>query len=252
MVDGLTTTDLLVENHRTLRRQGPGSDEAIERALLFLQLPDHPRIVDMGCGTGGGTLALARLVPDAHITGLDMFPEFVDRLNATAVERGLSDRVRAVVGQVEAAPFEPASLDVIWSEGVLDGAGIASVVPLWHRLLRLDGCLVFSSPTWLTAERPADLVRFWDEAGGVVGSLEENVSAVLSAGFRFIAAFALPERDWMEGYFIPREQVGDGLRRKYAGNPIAEEYFATNALEVELYRKHKGCYGYVFYLAQKC
>lgn len=252
MTDGLSTTDLLVENHRTLLRQGPGSDEAIERALSFLQLPDRPHIADMGCGTGGGMLTLARLVPDAHITGVDMFSEFVDRFNAIAVGHGLSGRVCAVVGQIEDAPFEPASLDAIWSEGVLDGAGIASVVPLWHCLLRLDGRLVFSSPTWLTDERPADLVRFWDEAGGVVGSLEENVNAVLSVGFRFIAAFALSERDWMEGYFIPREQVGDELRRKYAGNPIAEEYFATNALEVELYRKHKGCYGYVFYLAQKC
>ena len=73
--------DLLIETHIGLERQGPGSSEAIEQALGFLKpLNKFSRIADLGCGTGGQTIHLAQHLPGT-ITGLDMFADFIEKLN---------------------------------------------------------------------------------------------------------------------------------------------------------------------------
>lgn len=41
------------------------------------------------------------------------------------------------------------------------------------------------------------------------------------------------------------------LRKKYAGNKIAEEFSSLQMIEDELYGKYKEFYGYVFFIAKK-
>lgn len=46
--------DLLIETHIGLKRQGPGSPEATNKALSFLDNIDQfAQTADLGCGTGG-------------------------------------------------------------------------------------------------------------------------------------------------------------------------------------------------------
>ena len=50
----------LIELHRGLERQGPGDTDYSNYIISQLpELPPNPRILDMGCGTGAGTLILA-------------------------------------------------------------------------------------------------------------------------------------------------------------------------------------------------
>ena len=115
--------DLLLETHIDLERQGPGSSEAIEQALGFLKpFNRFSEIADLGCGTGGQTMLLAQYLPGT-ITGLDMFPEFIDTFNKNAKSRNLANRVTGMVGSMEALPFQKNSLDLIWSEGAIDNIG---------------------------------------------------------------------------------------------------------------------------------
>ena len=50
----------LIELHVGLERQGPG-DPGISKEIIenLPQLPPEPRIADLGCGAGAGTLILA-------------------------------------------------------------------------------------------------------------------------------------------------------------------------------------------------
>ena len=74
----LSMVDILLETHIGLERQGPGSSEAVEQALGFLKpLNQFSKIVDLGCGTGGQTLLLAKYL-SGTIIGLDMFSDFID------------------------------------------------------------------------------------------------------------------------------------------------------------------------------
>lgn len=50
----------LIELHQGLERQGPGDENYSKYIISQLpEVPSNPRIVDIGCGSGVGTLILA-------------------------------------------------------------------------------------------------------------------------------------------------------------------------------------------------
>ena len=146
----ITIFDLLVEAHVGLKRQGPGSEEATLRALSFVgELDENSRIADLGCGTGGQTVVLAQHTA-GQITGIDMMPEFIAVLNDQARELHLEDRVTGIVGSVEALSFGRETLDLIWSEGVIDGIGFEKGLTYWDHFLKRGGYVAVTCPSWLT------------------------------------------------------------------------------------------------------
>ncbi len=242
--------DLLLETHIDLERQGPGSFEAIEQALAFLgPLDQSSKIADLGCGTGGQTMFLAQRLPGT-ITGLDMFPAFIDRFHKNARSRGLEERVTGIVGSMEALPFPEHSLDLIWSEGAIDNIGFEKGLSHWHGFLKKGGFVAVTSPSWLTAERPAAVERFWTDAGSRLDCVGDGIETMQRCGYQFIASFALPEQCWTENYFIPRKAAIDRLLEKYAGDETVLDYAAQNQYETELYAQYSRYYGYVFYIGR--
>lgn len=80
--------DLLLEAHIGLERQGPGSPKTMKQAIGFLgPLERFEQIADLGCGTGGQTMLLAEYLPGT-VTGLDLFPDFINRLAKRAKKQG--------------------------------------------------------------------------------------------------------------------------------------------------------------------
>ena len=62
--------------------------------------PVH-RILDVGCGTGNGALALAERFAGAEVIAVDQSGGLLARLRARARDRGLDDRVRAVEADLD-------------------------------------------------------------------------------------------------------------------------------------------------------
>ena len=104
----------------------------------------------------------------------------------------------------------------------------------------------------LTSQCPSAVEKFWVEIGSGLDTIEYNISVMSKAGYRFIAAFTLPENCWTENYFIPRAAAEKSLAEKYNGNQTVKAYIAQDKYEVELYTKFKQYYGYVFYIGKKC
>ena len=110
-------------------REGLYRDVVPELGKLFAAAADHlaercgltPRsILDVGCGSGVWSLALARRLPGACVTGLDM-PAVADRFRARAAALGIGDRVATIQGDMHTVPL---------SEGQWDLAIIANVLRL--------------------------------------------------------------------------------------------------------------------------
>ena len=61
MTDNDRLMEIMLDVHSGLPRQGPGDDESTLRALsLCTELPMRPSVLDVGCGPGMQTIALAR------------------------------------------------------------------------------------------------------------------------------------------------------------------------------------------------
>ena len=190
----LSMVDILLETHIGLERQGPGSSEAVEQALGFLKpLNQFSKIADLGCGTGGQTLLLAKYL-SGTIIGLDMFSDFIDKLNENARKMKLDNRVTGIIGSMEKLPFQTKSLDLIWSEGAIDNIGFKEGLSHWHGFLKKGGFIAVTCPSWLTEERPNVVERFWNDAGSQLETISDNIKMWLSVCSIFCFATKMLDR----------------------------------------------------------
>ncbi|MDD6210583.1 MAG: class I SAM-dependent methyltransferase [Bacteroidales bacterium] len=243
--------NLICDFFLNTERQGPGSPEVTLKALGFIDnLTDKSHIADIGCGTGGQTMVLARHAP-GHITGLDFYPGFVDRFNGNARELNLQDRVKGIVGSMDDLPFRNEDLDLIWSEGAVYNIGFERGLNEWHKYLKTGGYIAVSESSWFTEKRPAEIHNFWMDVYPEIDTIPNKVAQVQKAGYIPVATFILPENCWTEHYFRPLGKAREMFLNKHAGNKTVEELMAFQQYEEELYRKYKEFYGYVFFIAKK-
>ncbi len=234
-----------------IERQGPGSPEVTLKALSFIDnLTDKSRIADIGCGTGGQTMVLAQNAP-GQITGIDLFPMFIDLFNANTGKLGLSKKVNGVVGSMDNLPFQPEELDLIWSEGAIYNIGFERGLNEWRKFLKTSGYIAVTEVSWFTDERPSEIVKFWTDAYPEIDTIPNKVAQLQKAGYIPVATFILPENCWTEHFYAPQAAAQEAFLKKHAGNKTAEELVANERHEAQLYQKYKAFYGYVFYIGMK-
>jgi SAM-dependent methyltransferase len=96
------------------RRTGAGSVEHLEplAAAALHVSPAPERILDVGCGTGEGTLFLAREFPQARVRGIDLSEEMI---RAAVAKVGLDPEGRVAFKVADAAslPYPDDSFDLV-------------------------------------------------------------------------------------------------------------------------------------------
>jgi len=243
--------NLICEYFSNVERQGPGSPEVTIQALSFIDnLTNESRIADLGCGTGGQTMVLAQHAP-GHITGIDLFPSFIDLFNLKADKLNLRDRVEGVVGSMDNLLFQKEELDLIWSEGAIYNIGFEKGLREWRKFLKKGGYIAVSEATWFTEERPAEIDEFWMNAYPEIDTIPNKVAQMQKAGYFPVATFTLPESCWTDNFFAPQVIAQDTFLKKYPGNRTVEEMIEYMRLELQLYSRYKEYYGYVFYIGKK-
>jgi SAM-dependent methyltransferase len=139
------------------------------------------RVLDIGCGHGWSSIALARAYPHAEVDGFDPDPVAVQRARAHAATAGLGDRVR--FHEADAASLEgPADLAMAF-ECVHDMTDPVSVLGAVRRALTDDGAMLVVDERTREAfdGRPDDLESFlygWS----VFDCLPAGLSAPPAAG----------------------------------------------------------------------
>ncbi|WP_010662517.1 class I SAM-dependent methyltransferase [Marinilabilia salmonicolor] len=242
---------LICEYYSLLERQGPGSPEVTKKALSFVdKLTEHSKIADLGCGTGGQTMVLAQNAPGT-VTGLDLFPKFIDLFNQNAQKLNLQDRVTGMVGSMDKLPFQQESLDLIWSEGAIYNIGFETGLKTWKPFLKKGGYVAVSEASWFTNERPEEIDAFWQDAYPGIDTIPGNMQKMQDSGYIPIASFILPEDCWIDHFYKPQVRAEKIFLNKNAGNKTAIDFIANQKHETELYYKYKKFYGYAFYIGKK-
>ena len=243
--------NLICDYFSHTERQGPGSPEATLKALSFIDnLTDSSLIADLGCGTGGQSMVLAQHTP-GHLTGLDLFPGFIDRFNAQALKFNLQDRVRGIVGSMHHLPFGKESLDLIWSEGAIYHMGFERGLKEWRKFLKTGGYIAVTEASWFTGERPAEIHDFWMNAYPEIDTIPNQIDRVQKTGYVPVAHFILPTTCWTEHFYAPLKTAREIFLQQHAGEKAAEAFIASELYEESLYHKYKAFYGYTFFIAKK-
>lgn len=243
--------NLICEYYSAVERQGPGSPEVILKALGFIDgLTEESQIADLGSGSGGQTMVLAKHAPGI-ITAIDMFPKFIEILNANARRLGFQDRINGIVGTMADLPFQDEELDLIWSEGAIYNIGFEKGLSYWRRFLKKNGYIAVTEASWFTDERPAEIEDFWMDAYPEIDTIPAKVGQMQKAGYIPIASFVLPDNCWIEHFYEPQVKAQEDFLKKHAGNKAAEDFIENQRHETRLYHKYKSYYGYVFYIGKK-
>lgn len=243
--------NLICEYFSSLERQGPGSPEVTVKALSFIDnLSDKSCIADIGCGSGGQTMVLAQHTA-GRLTGVDLFPLFIELFNQNATLLGLQDRVQGVVESMDQLSFKDEELDLIWSEGAIYHIGFQRGLAEWKRFLKTGGFIAVTEVSWFTEERPSEINDFWLDAYPEIDTIPHKVAQMQQAGYLPVATFVLPENCWTEHFYAPQAIAQENFLKKYEGNSTVESLIASQRHEAQLFDKYKAYYGYVFYIGKK-
>ena len=106
-----------------------------------LQIAQQHRVLDVGCGLGGGARFAASQYGCA-VTGVDLTAEYIATGNALCQWVGLEDKVALHVGDATALTFEDGSFDRIYMMHVgMNVADKHALIAALSRLLRPGGLL---------------------------------------------------------------------------------------------------------------
>jgi SAM-dependent methyltransferase len=242
--------DLFFEIHKDLPREGPGDDASTLKAFsLMKNVGAQPAILDIACGPGMQTLALARGTK-ANITAIDTHQPFLDECTRRAKAEGLQERIHVYNMSMFEMDF-PEHFDVIWSEGAVYIIGFERGLLEWGEWLKPGGYIAVTEISWLKPSPPLELLTFWQAAYPGMSTVEKNLEIIRTAGYHLEEHFSIPTAAWLENYYGPVEARLAMLRRKYAKNADALKVITDEQLEIDLFRKYSDWYGYEFYVMRK-
>jgi MPBQ/MSBQ methyltransferase len=177
-VDALGPADLFPVDQ--LHAGGPA---ATGHLLDRLQVAPGVRLLDVGCGIGGGSRMAA--MAGAEVTGADLTAEFVETATVLTERVGLGERATFATTAAEQLPFEDDSFDAAMlvhvGMNVPDKAALFTEV---HRVLVPGGVFgLYEQVRGADDDLPYPLPWAEDERSSFVESVEDYQRHLATAGF---------------------------------------------------------------------
>lgn len=243
--------------HPSLPRLGPGDDASTHRALDLLGpfLAGGPssnqlRIIDIGCGNGAQTPALAKRLT-GRILALDNHQPYLDELVRRAEQAGVADKITPICRDMAGLSSDDSPFDLVWSEGALFAIGFRQGLTMCRDLLRPGGCLAVSELCWLLPEPPKECRAFFETEYPAMTDIDGATALLRSCGLAPIGHFVQPESSWWDPYYRPLDARLCALMATHADDPEKRAMMAAVREEIAIYRRFSAYYGNVFFLARR-
>ncbi len=241
---------LFYEIFSDLPRQGPGSAiSTLKAAKLISRIFDHPKILDIGCGTGTQTIELIKYFAGT-VYAIDNNQPYLDVLSAEASRLGFEDNLVCLNADMLQPGFVTGKFDLIWAEGSIYIVGFEKGLDAFKILLKPKGYIAVTELSWIKSNPPEELSKFWEQEYPAINNIQSNLKIIESLGYKLIDHFILPDSAWMDDYYIPLEERLVFLREKYRMDEKAQEMFDYVQKEIDVFHKYSEYYGYVFYVMQ--
>jgi len=164
---------------------------------------------------------------------------------------GLAEKITTLCCSMENLPFGKEAYDVIWSEGAIYNIGFEKGVRNWNAYLKVGGLLVVSEITWITASRPSELQKHWEDEYPEIGVASSKISILEKNGYSPIGYFVLPQYCWLDNYYYPMQDSFKDFLNRNSNSEKARAIVEAEKREIELYKKYKNYYSYGVYIASK-
>ena len=222
--------------HSNLPREGPGDAAMLDRALRAARVAETAQILDAGAGPGADIAALLTHVPRGHVTAIEQHADFA---RAAAARFAGNPQVTVKTGDMA----DPGgAYELIWCAGALYFLGVEAGLRAWRTALRPGGQVIFSDAIWLTAARPDEAVRNWQEYPAMTDRAGV-ARAIAAAGYTLLDDWVLPDAAW-EAYYTPLEARVEMLTPQAETDPDLAATLAEARSEIALWRRHRRVFGY--------
>jgi phosphoethanolamine N-methyltransferase len=164
----------------------PGGSDELDRLFEGSDIQGC-KVLDIGCGLGAIDELLVTRYGAASVTGIDIDPALVSRMQARVECGGLSERIRGAKVDGGPLPFAPASFDVVFSkDSMVQIPDKPKMYAEVLRVLRPGGRFIASD--WLRGGSGAyskEMMEFFRLEGIAYNmvTLEESATALAAAGF---------------------------------------------------------------------
>ncbi|ETW92686.1 MAG: hypothetical protein ETSY1_42575 [Candidatus Entotheonella factor] len=243
--------EIFLDVQRGLPRQGPGTDEITCEALsLCTDLPTQPAVLDIGCGPGMQTVALAKALVESQVTAVDIHQEYLNALKERAQAAKVAQHIDILVADMNALPFSPQRFDLVWAEGSAYIMGFDNALVIWKQWLKSGGCLAVSELVWLRPDPPEEVSAFFSCEYPAMIDAETIVAMMRACDYELLGHFTLPETAWWQSYYRPLEAKLPALYNKYRGDEDALGIIETTKREIDIRRHFGTWYGYEFFVGR--
>ena len=195
------------------------------KAISTIPAIESPMILDIVCGSGVPTLALAEYYTGSTITAVDIDTKSLNRLTENVTELNLSNRITVVNCSLFDMEFEENLFDIILAEGLLNVVGFKKGFSILIKLLKRNGYFIIHDEFQNHTEK----TEF----------IERNNCKILDV-------FFLDEHIWWSDYFKCLEEE-ISLQRD---NELLE-LFKPDLSEIELFKQNPSQFNSAYYVIEK-
>ncbi len=194
------------------------------KALSIIPVIENPLMLDVGCGSGVPTLALAEKY-NGTITAVDIDAKAINRLEEKVKELDLSNRVNIVNCSLFDMELEENLFDIILAEGFLNVVGFQKGFSKVIKLLKRNGFFIIH-----------DEFR----------NHNKKTEFIESNNCKILDSFRLDAQVWWNDYYKCLEKEISSH-----WNKCFLELFKTDLYEIELFKQDPSQFNSVYYVIEK-
>jgi ubiquinone/menaquinone biosynthesis C-methylase UbiE len=197
----------------------------------FESIPDldRPSILDIGCGTGVPTIAIAKM-SGGHVIGMDIDETSLELLRRKLREEGLNNQVSVIKGSIMTMNFPEESFDIIWSEGSIFVIGFENSLRKWRGFIKPGGFLVIHDENKDRAKK---------------------IGLIKTHGYSLITQFELPESIWLNDFYVPLEKLIHKFRHEHPNDIKLNNELGKDKAEIDKCKSHYTTISSFFIIIQK-
>ncbi len=139
------------------RNRPSGGIKTVHEVIVQCSLNANMRVLEIGSNTGFTSVQISRL-SGAHVTGIDINDQSIEKAYAYASEHHVDTTVNFINASATELPFDDASFDMVWASNVTSFiSNKEKAINEYLRVLKPNGYLVFV-PIYYINKPPEELI----------------------------------------------------------------------------------------------